>query len=43
MNKILSIIHKMQKYLNDGVEGGDVFSNILNGFDKVWYKGYLHK
>ena len=43
MNKILSITHKMQKYLNDGVEGRDVFSNILNAFDKVWYKAYLHK
>ena len=42
INQLLSVTHEIYKSFDDGLEVRGIFF-ISKAFDKVWYKGLLHK
>ena len=43
INQLLSITHEIYKSFDDGLKVRGIFLGISKAFDKVWYKGLLHK
>ena len=43
INQLLSITHDIYQSLDQSYEVCGVFLDISKAFDKVWYKGFIHK